>query len=90
MRQLVSDLFISNNCASFYLLWQEKLVKHQKVSKYYENDCRLGHLLWKSSQVINEFKQNNWTNQFHIYVLGNRAMLVAFLLTQDDFDGRIL
>ena len=41
MRQLVYTLFISNNCASFHLWWKENLVKHQKVSKYYENDCRL-------------------------------------------------
>ena len=32
-------MFISNNRASFHLWWKENLVKHQKVSKYYENDC---------------------------------------------------
>ena len=44
VRQLVSQLiytmFISNNCVSFYMWWKEKLVKYQKVSKYYENVCR--------------------------------------------------
>ena len=34
-------MFISNNRPSFHLWWKEKLVKHQKVSKYYETDCRL-------------------------------------------------
>ena len=37
------DLFITNNRALFHL-WRkesESLVKHQKVSKYYENDCRI-------------------------------------------------
>ena len=29
-------MFISNNRASFHLWWKENLVKHQKVSKYYE------------------------------------------------------
>ena len=34
-------MFISNNRASYHLSWKENLVKHQIVSKYYENDCRL-------------------------------------------------
>ena len=34
-------MFINNNHASFHFWWKENLVKHQKVSKYYENDCRL-------------------------------------------------
>ena len=32
-------MFITNNRASLHLRWNENLVKHQKVSKYYENDC---------------------------------------------------
>ena len=40
VRQLVNTMFITNNRASFHLRWKETLVKHQKVSKYYENDCR--------------------------------------------------
>ena len=32
-------MFISNNCLSFHLWWMENLLKHQKVSKYYETDC---------------------------------------------------
>ena len=38
MRQFIYTMFISNNRASFFLWWKENLVKHQKVSKYYEND----------------------------------------------------
>ena len=34
-------MFISNNRALFHLLINENLVKHQRVSKYYENDCGL-------------------------------------------------
>ena len=34
-------MFISNNCASFHVWWTENLLKHQKVSKYYENSCSL-------------------------------------------------
>ena len=33
MRLLVYAMFITNNC--------ENLVKNQKISKYYENDCNL-------------------------------------------------
>ena len=41
MRQLVYTMFISNSHASFHLWLKENLVKHQKVSKYYENDYDL-------------------------------------------------
>ena len=39
MRQLVYTVFISNNRVSFYLWWKKNLLKHQKVSKYYESGC---------------------------------------------------
>ena len=32
-------MFITNNKDSFSLRWKENLVKHQKVSKYYDQDC---------------------------------------------------
>ena len=41
MRQLVYTMYISNNRPRFHLWWNENLIKHQKVSKYYESDCRL-------------------------------------------------
>ena len=34
-------MFISNNSTSFHLWCKENFVKHQKVSKYYENDCSI-------------------------------------------------
>ena len=43
VRQLVYPMFISNNRTSFHLWWKENLVKHRKVSKYYETDCRSRH-----------------------------------------------
>ena len=39
MRQLVYTMFVSNNRPSFHLWWKKNLVKHRKVSKYYEADC---------------------------------------------------
>ena len=41
MRQLVYTMFISKNRALLHFWWKEHLVKHQRVSKYYENDCRV-------------------------------------------------
>ena len=38
-------MFITNNHASFHLWLKESLVKHQKVSKYYENDYLQNFLL---------------------------------------------
>ena len=32
-------MFRSNNCTLFHFWWKKNLVKHQKVSKYYEIDC---------------------------------------------------
>ena len=32
-------MFITNNRASFHLGRKENLVKHQKVSKYFDNGC---------------------------------------------------
>ena len=32
-------MFITNNHDSFHLWWKENLVKHQKVSKCYDQDC---------------------------------------------------
>ena len=36
-------MFISNNPVSLCLCRKENLIKHQKVSRYYENDCRTRH-----------------------------------------------
>ena len=39
MRQNVYAMFISDNHALLHFWCKENLVKHQKVSKYYLNDC---------------------------------------------------
>ena len=33
-------MLITNNHDSFHLWWHENFVKHQNVSKYYDQDCR--------------------------------------------------
>ena len=42
MRQVVCNVFITYNHTSFRLQWKKKLVKHQKISRYYDHDCILG------------------------------------------------
>ena len=41
---------ISNNHAFFHLWWKENLAKRQKVSKYYENDCR--YVIWNTAKLV--------------------------------------
>ena len=38
--QLLYTMFITNNHASFHLWWRERLIKYQKVLKYYDQGCR--------------------------------------------------
>ena len=50
-------LYISNNRPSLHLWWKENLVKHRKVSKYCETDCRLIHVVPETlhSLIIEEY-----------------------------------
>ena len=41
--------FITNNHASFHLVWKENFLNHQKVSKYYEHDCLQNFILLSMS-----------------------------------------
>ena len=36
---IIIIIIIINSHALFHLRWKENLVKHQKVSKYYDQDC---------------------------------------------------
>ena len=58
VRQLVYTMFITYNHDSFHLWWKENFVKHQKVSKYYGQDCsflskRTEELIMFIFQVLN-------------------------------------
>ena len=55
MRQLVYSMFITNNHDSFHLWSKENLVKHQDVSKYYDQGC---------SMLI--FCSSKWTKKTHL------------------------
>ena len=52
-------MFISNNRPSFHLWRKENLVKHQKVSKVYENDCLQNFLLLVMSLLTAQFVKNS-------------------------------
>ena len=55
-------MFISNNDAPFRLWRKQTLVKHQRVSKYYEDDCLQNFPLHHISEVKANFVKNS-----HIY-----------------------
>ena len=48
-------MFKSNNGPSFHFWWKENLVKHRKVSKYYETDCR-----WDAREEKNKEKDDGF------------------------------
>ena len=45
-------MFITNNHPPFYFWSKENLVKYQKVSKYYVNDCSSRKIVSSSSKAI--------------------------------------
>ena len=57
--QLVCPMFISNNRTSFQFWWKENLVKHRKVSKYYETDCLQNFLLHFLFLLTTNFVKNS-------------------------------
>ena len=78
MRQLVYTMVIRNNRTSFHLWWQKNLVKHQKVSKCYEQDCRYQFSAWtdnfdfldqiceKSFFLVQKSEHHHWILQIPI------------------------
>ena len=53
MRNLVCIMFITNNHPLLQLRWKGNLVKHEKVPKYYDHDCRSMYIsLCKTSSTL--------------------------------------
>ena len=74
-------MFKSDNCKLFHLLWKENLVKHQKVSKYYENDCR----------TIDDFAISNYFSSYRVFIFyfsDNDINNVTFKWTQKKLFGK--
>ena len=63
-------MFITNNRPSFHLWGKENLVKHQKLSKYYENDCLQNFLLLFMSLLTAKFVKNShiWARVYFIFL----------------------
>ena len=59
MRQVIYAIFISNNRPWFHLWLKENLVKHQKISKYYENDCLQSFVLLFLSLLATPIVENS-------------------------------
>ena len=70
IRQHVNTMLISNNCPSFHLWWKENLVKHRKVSKYYETDCLQNFILLSVLLLTTKFVKNShiWARIFFIFL----------------------
>ena len=63
-------MYLSNIQPSFHLWWKENLVKHGKVSRYYETDC-LGNfaLLFKFLFLTRFFRNSHiWTRIFFVFL----------------------
>ena len=59
-------MFITNNRASFHLWWKENLVKHQKVSKYYNHDCSYEQFKFQRSLLSSYYcskSHHRWLNK---------------------------
>ena len=63
-------MFISNNRPSLPLWWKENLVKHQQVSKYYENDSPQNFLLVFKFSIPTKFVRNShiWAKIYFMFL----------------------
>ena len=63
-------MFVSNNRQSVRLWWKEYLVKHQEVTKYYENDSLQNFLLVFMSLIPTKFVRNShiWAKTYFIFL----------------------
>ena len=88
MRQHVYTTFISNNRPSFHLWCKENLVKHQKVSKYYENDCLQNFIFPFMSLLTAKFVKSShiWARIYFIFL---RDKLEIVLIPNVDLSEKI-
>ena len=83
-------MFITNNHASFRLWWKENLVKLQKVSKYYENDCSI-----ETTDEWSDGSGDKWNVTFYHWQIlkkGNIILnqkLMSFLTMQYKYSKKI-
>ena len=63
-------MFVTNNNALFHLLLKGNFAKHQKVSKYYGQDCSIC-----SNKVIISYR--NYTSKFVVHTTFSYLISVA-------------
>ena len=84
MRQLVYTILISNNHTSFHLWWNENVVKHPKVSKYYETDCSSFKVL-KTSQAITRSRWASVEIDLELWLSYEKLLKISFKKTRTHF-----
>ena len=52
MAQLLYTMFITINHTLFHLWWKVTLVKHQKVSNHYDQDCTIMNIIFKDILIL--------------------------------------
>ena len=57
---------ISNNRLSFHLWWKENLVKHRKVSNYYETDYGINNLAHSDKEIATQKMSSTQRKAFFI------------------------
>ena len=62
-------MFVSNNRPSIHLLVKGNLVKHQKVSKYYEIDCLQNFILFFMLLLTTKFVKTSHTRDRIFFIL---------------------
>ena len=55
------------NCASFHLWWKQNFVKHQRNSKYYENDCGFLRSCQRETKYLEMAKRKWYQMWYHWY-----------------------
>ena len=91
MNKLAYTMSISHNRASFHLWWKENLLKHQKVLKYYENDCRFNGVFSRDNllrikhgaYVANlDYKQSKGTRWVSLFIGRSKVMYLNSFETE--------
>ena len=54
-------MFIANDCTSFWFCANKNLLKHQRISKYYDNVCFQNLILRFMSLLTAKFDKNSHT-----------------------------
>ena len=80
-------MFISSNHASFHLWWKKNLLKHQKVSKYYESGCSYiaNQLLITTFRIKSLSKLDDWMRILYRFGYMSLWLLFYFRYMADGF-----